>query len=66
MLAKQLGRGHTIVTVLCDSGDRYRSRLYDPQWLRQKGLPVPPWLACTRAAYYQLAEPRAARLFPLR
>jgi cysteine synthase A len=44
LVARALGPGHTIVTVLCDSGDRYRSRLYNPEWLRQKGLPVPPWL----------------------
>jgi cysteine synthase len=44
-VARDLGPGHTIVTVLCDGGDRYRSRLYNPTWLRQKGLPVPPWLA---------------------
>lgn len=44
MVAADLGRGHTIVTVLCDGGDRYRSRLYNPSWLRQRGLPVPPWL----------------------
>ena len=43
-LARQMGPGHTIVTVLCDGGDRYRSRLYNPEWLRTKGLPVPPWL----------------------
>jgi len=43
-VARQMGPGHTIVTVLCDGGDRYRSRLYDPTWLRQKGLPVPAWL----------------------
>ena len=43
-LARAMGRGHTIVTVLCDGGERYRSRLYNPAWLRQKGLPVPPWL----------------------
>jgi cysteine synthase A len=44
-VAREMGRGHTIVTVLCDGGDRYRSRLYNPAWLHQKGLPVPPWLA---------------------
>ena len=44
MLARELGPGHTIVTVLCDGGDRYRSRLFNADWLRQKGLPVPPWL----------------------
>ncbi len=37
-LAKQLGPGHTIVTVLCDSGARYQSRLYNPEWLKSKGL----------------------------
>ena len=37
-LAKQLGPGHTIVTVLCDSGSRYQSRLYNQQWLAEKGL----------------------------
>ena len=44
-VARGMGPGHTIVTVLCDGGDRYRSRLYNPTWLRQKGLPIPPWLA---------------------
>ena len=39
-LAKQLGTGHTIVTVLCDSGSRYQSRIYNPQWLAEKGLTV--------------------------
>lgn len=43
-VARELGPGHTIVTVLCDGGERYRSRLYNPDWLRQKALPVPPWL----------------------
>jgi cysteine synthase A len=41
-VARELGPGHTIVTALCDGGERYRSRLYNPVWLRQKGLPVPP------------------------
>lgn len=40
-LAKQLGPGHTIVTVLCDGGARYQSRLYNRQWLESKGLTVP-------------------------
>ena len=39
--ARRLGPGHTIVTVLCDSGDRYRSRLYDGAWLEAKGLRQP-------------------------
>jgi cysteine synthase len=38
MLAQQLGPGHTIVTVLCDSGTRYQSKLYNPEWLAEKGL----------------------------
>ena len=43
-LAKQMGPGHTIVTVLCDYGTRYQSRLFNPDVLREKGLPVPKWL----------------------
>jgi len=43
-LAKQLGPGHTIVTVLCDYGTRYQSKLFNPDFLRSKGLPVPQWL----------------------
>ncbi|MGF1627338.1 MAG: cysteine synthase A [Alphaproteobacteria bacterium] len=44
-LARQLGPGHTIVTVLCDSGSRYMSRLFNPAFLREKGLPTPDWMA---------------------
>ena len=43
-LAQQMGPGHTIVTILCDSGTRYQSKLFNPTFLRQKGLPVPEWL----------------------
>ena len=43
-LAQELGPGHTIVTLLCDSGLRYQSRLFNPAFLRSKGLPVPAWL----------------------
>jgi cysteine synthase A len=43
-LAQELGPGHTIVTLLCDSGLRYQSRLFNPAFLRSKGLPVPEWL----------------------
>jgi cysteine synthase len=43
-LAKALGPGKTIVTVLCDSGSRYQSKLYNPEFLVSKGLPPPPWL----------------------
>jgi cysteine synthase A len=44
-LAKELGPGHTIVTILCDPGTRYQSRLFNPSFLRSKSLPLPPWLA---------------------
>jgi len=44
-MAKEMGPGHTIVTVLCDYGNRYQSKLFNPNFLRDKGLPVPPWLA---------------------
>ncbi len=43
-LAEELGPGHTIVTMLCDYGDRYKSKLYNPVFLQQMGLPVPAWL----------------------
>lgn len=43
-LARELGPGHTIVTILCDGGQRYFSRLYNPVFLKEKGLPTPPWL----------------------
>ena len=43
-LAKDLGPGHTIVTILCDYGNRYQSKLYNPDFLRSKDLPVPPWM----------------------
>ncbi len=44
-LARQLGPGSTVVTILCDTGFRYLSSLYNAEWLRSKGLPVFPWLA---------------------
>jgi cysteine synthase A len=44
-MARELGPGHTIVTVLCDVGARYQSRLFNPDWLREKQLPLPPWMA---------------------
>ncbi|MBK6286341.1 MAG: cysteine synthase A [Gammaproteobacteria bacterium] len=43
-LAHELGPGHTIVTILCDYGTRYQSRLFNPSFLRRKNLPVPGWL----------------------
>jgi len=44
-LARALGPGHTIVTVLCDAGSRYQAKLFNPAFLREKGIPVPNWLA---------------------
>ncbi|MFN3960597.1 MAG: cysteine synthase A [Parvularculaceae bacterium] len=44
-LARDLGPGSTIVTILCDYGNRYASKLYNPDFLRSKGLPTPPWMA---------------------
>lgn len=43
-LARELGPGHTVVTILCDYGTRYQSRLFNPEFLRSKSLPVPRWL----------------------
>ncbi|MFG1320098.1 cysteine synthase A [Xanthobacter autotrophicus] len=43
-LAKEMGPGHTIVTILCDYGTRYQSKLFNPEFLRSKSLPVPEWL----------------------
>jgi cysteine synthase A len=43
-LAKELGPGHTIVTILCDFGTRYQSKLFNPEFLKSKGLPYPEWL----------------------
>ena len=43
-LARELGPGKTIVTVLCDHGSRYQSKLFNPAFLREKGLPTPPWI----------------------
>lgn len=43
-MAREMGPGHTIVTILCDYGTRYQSKLFNPAFLREKGLPVPEWL----------------------
>lgn len=43
-MARELGPGHTIVTILCDFGTRYQSKLFNPEFLQEKGLPVPSWL----------------------
>ncbi|MEC9199122.1 MAG: cysteine synthase A [Pseudomonadota bacterium] len=44
-MAKEMGPGHTIVTILCDYGTRYQSKLFNPEFLQEKGLPVPGWLS---------------------
>ncbi len=44
-MAREMGPGHTIVTVLCDYGTRYQTKLFNPDFLRAKGLPVPHWMA---------------------
>ena len=49
-LARELGPGHTIVTLLCDSGARYASKLFNPAFLRSKNLPVPDWLEAKGSA----------------
>ncbi|MFK7881212.1 cysteine synthase A [Roseobacter sp.] len=43
-MARDMGPGHTIVTILCDYGTRYQSKLFNPEFLREKGLPTPGWL----------------------
>lgn len=49
-MAHQMGPGHTIVTMLCDYGNRYQSKLFNPEFLKGKGLPAPRWLTETRGA----------------
>ena len=49
-VARDLGPGHMIVTVLCDGGSRYQSKLFNPDFLLTKGLPIPPWLAGCQTA----------------
>ncbi len=44
-LAKEMGPGHTIVTILCDYGNRYASKIFNPEFLKKKSLPVPPWMS---------------------
>jgi cysteine synthase A len=55
-LARYLGPGHTVVTILCDYGTRYQSKLFDPGFLRDKGLPVPPWLDAAPRALPEVFE----------
>ena len=51
-MARDLGPGHTIVTILADYGNRYQSKLFNPAFLREKGLPCPPWLVEQRPLLY--------------
>jgi cysteine synthase len=44
-VAREMGPGHTIVTILCDGGARYQSKLFNPEFLRERGLPVPGWMS---------------------
>jgi cysteine synthase A len=44
-VARTLGPGHTVATILCDGAARYQSKLFNPDFLRGKGLPLPPWMA---------------------
>ncbi|MDO5631558.1 MAG: cysteine synthase A [Paracoccus sp. (in: a-proteobacteria)] len=55
-MAREMGPGHTIVTVLCDSGSRYQSKLYNPEFLRAKGLPVPEWLVAEKPVMPEVYE----------
>ena len=43
-MAEDLGPGHTLVTILCDFGTRYQSKLFNPDFLKEQGLPYPDWL----------------------
>ncbi|MEW9918826.1 cysteine synthase A [Marimonas sp. MJW-29] len=55
-LAREMGPGHTIVTILCDYGTRYQSKLFNPDFLREKELPVPGWLDAAPAALPSVFE----------
>ena len=46
-MAREMGPGHRIVTILCDYGNRYQSKLFNPAFLKEKGLPVPDWIGQT-------------------
>ena len=59
-LARDMGPGHTIVTILCDYGTRYQSKLYNPEFLKARSLPVPPWLDRAPAAMPDVSEAESA------
>ena len=56
-LAQKLGPGHTIVTILCDGGMRYASKLFNPEFLRGKNLPVPHWMERATPSYPEIFQP---------
>jgi cysteine synthase len=56
-MARKLGPGHTIVTILCDFGTRYQSKLFNPEFLRSKNLPVPEWLEAHASSVPKVFEP---------
>lgn len=58
-LAREMGPGHTIVTILCDHGARYQSKLFNPPFLADKGLPQPPWLVRSHAVPSVAVDPGA-------
>ena len=55
-MAREMGPGHTIVTILCDYGTRYQSKLFNPAFLKEKGLPYPEWLDAAPAPVPQVFE----------
>ena len=55
-MAREMGPGHTIVTVLCDYGTRYQSKLFNPAFLKEKGLPAPTWLDAAPRALPEVFE----------
>ncbi len=60
-LAKEMGPGHTIVTILCDHGSRYHSKLFNPAFLKEKGLPTPPWLDRPMPEIPDVTEPDVSK-----
>ena len=60
-LAKEMGPGHTIVTILCDHGSRYQSKLFNPAFLKEKGLPTPPWLDRPMPEIPDVTEPDVSK-----
>lgn len=55
-MAREMGPGHTIVTILCDYGTRYQSKIFNPEYLREKRLPIPGWLTETGRAVPSVFE----------